>query len=101
MKAIRDKLLENKEYAIEAAKGDLIMDVTESICAALESQKLNRQSLADKLGKTKGYVSQVLNGNRNMTLATLAEMAFALDLIPAFKMVPKNEDFETAEKMEQ
>ena len=49
------------------------------ICELLAREKLSRQQLADRLGKSKGFVSQLLNGERNMTLRTLADLAHALD----------------------
>jgi len=78
MNDYRSKLLKDPAYALEAAKGKLIMDVTEAVCGILEKEKKTRKKLAEKMDKTKGYISQLLNGNRNMTLATLAEMAFCL-----------------------
>lgn len=82
----RDRLLENNAYVIEAGKGDLIMDVTEAICDILEREGISRQELANRIGRSKGFVSQVLNGSRNMTLNTLSEIAQALGYTPNFKM---------------
>lgn len=58
----------------------LIVDATEAICAAMEEQGITRVELARRIGKTKGFVSHVLSGKRNMTLRTLARMAHALDI---------------------
>jgi transcriptional regulator with XRE-family HTH domain len=63
-------------YAYEAA----MMAVSNALVAALEAAGKNRSWLADALGRTPGFVSQVLSGSRNMTLKTLAEFAFALGL---------------------
>jgi transcriptional regulator with XRE-family HTH domain len=60
----------------------------------LAEHGVTRQELADRLGKSKGYVSQLLNGERNMTLRTLADlghafgMRFALRAMPATAAVP-------------
>ncbi|OQY43429.1 MAG: hypothetical protein B6240_12445 [Desulfobacteraceae bacterium 4572_87] len=59
------------------------MDVTESICEILEMKNIERQALAKKMNKSKGYVSQILNGSRNMTLGTLAEIAHVLGYVPS------------------
>lgn len=83
-KAYRDQLLEERGLALEAAKGELIMDVTEAICELIEKEGISRQELANRIGRSKGFVSQLLNGSRNMTLSTLAEIAFALGFIPNF-----------------
>jgi len=78
----RSKLLKDPVYALEAAKGELIMDVTESICGILERKNLERQALAKKMNKSKGFISQILNGSRNMTLGTLTEIARVLGYVP-------------------
>lgn len=57
----------------------LILDATELICEAMESAGVSRSDLAKKLGKSKGYVSQLLGGSRNMTLRTLADILTALN----------------------
>lgn len=86
----RSKLLKDPAYALEAVKGDFIMDVTESICEILETKNVNRQSLAKKMSRTKGYISQLLNGNRNMTLGTLAEITHVLGYVPKIKFEEKD-----------
>ncbi len=82
----RSRLLKDPAYALEAAKGDFIMDVTESICKILEDKNMERKTLAEKMNKTKGYISQILNGSRNMTLGTLAEIAHVLGYVPKIKL---------------
>ncbi|MGA2935729.1 MAG: helix-turn-helix transcriptional regulator [Syntrophobacteraceae bacterium] len=78
----RSELLGDRAFAVEAAKGELIMAVTESICELLENENMTRKELADEIAKTKGFVSQLLNGSRNMTLSTLSEIAYALGYTP-------------------
>lgn len=56
----------------------LIADAAELICQVMEDKGINRQDLAARLGKSKGFVSQILTGERNMTLRTLADVLFAL-----------------------
>lgn len=58
---------------------DLIVKTTEEIYAMLERQGISRAQLAERLEKSAAYVSQLLGGSRNMTLRTLADIAFALD----------------------
>lgn len=84
-KDYRSVLLQKPEFAVEAAKGEFIMDVTESICAILEEKGMDRKDLANNMNKSKGYISQLLNGDRNMTLATLAEICHALNYKPSVK----------------
>ena len=56
----------------------LILEVTELICGIMEEERISRSELAKRLQKSKGHVSQLLDGSRNMTLRTLAEILSAL-----------------------
>lgn len=56
----------------------LILNATELILELMEHEGLTRSELAERIGKSKGHVSQLLNGERNMTLRTLAEIAHAV-----------------------
>lgn len=57
-----------------------ILDVTEEIHEKMEVLGVSRAQLADRMGKSKAYVSQLLSGSRNMTLRSLADISFALGL---------------------
>lgn len=77
-KTLLDKYLEDPEFARLMAHGDLIMEVTETLCELLEKEKISRKELADRLGKSKGFISQLLNGGRNLTLRTVADILHVL-----------------------
>ena len=77
-KTLLDKYLEDPEFARLMAQGDLIMEVTETLCELLEKEKVSRKELADRLGKSKGFISQLLNGGRNLTLRTVADILHVL-----------------------
>ena len=64
----------------------LILDATEAICEALEENGISRANLADRLGTSNAYVTQLLNGSRNMTLRTFASIAFALEMVPRIEL---------------
>lgn len=61
------------------AQERLIAAATEEVWARMEERDMNKVELAARLGRSKAYVSQVLNGTRNMTLRTLSDFAFAVD----------------------
>jgi len=65
-------------YELLVEEETLIADAAELICQLLERDGISRQDLATRLGKTKGFVSQLLTGERNMTLRTLASVLFVL-----------------------
>lgn len=56
----------------------LILEATDLLCKIMEAEEFSRSDLANALGKSPAFVSQVLNGNRNITLRTLADFAAAL-----------------------
>lgn len=69
----------------------LIVDAAEEIWAAMEAKKLSKVDLATTLGKSKAFVSQVLTGSRNMTLRTLADIAFSLGRRPCIRLLDAHE----------
>lgn len=77
-KTIYDEYMKDKEFERLMMQEDLIMDITEDFCELLEIEKINRSTLAKIMGKTKGYISQLLNGGRNLTLRSLADLAYYL-----------------------
>jgi transcriptional regulator with XRE-family HTH domain len=81
---LNESELDSKIYAREA----LIMNVTEDILVAMEDKEVTKADLARMLHKSKSFVTQTLSGSRNMTLRTLTDIAFNLDL--AVSIVFKN-----------
>lgn len=59
-------------------KEELILAVTCALSEELERQGITKADLAARLGKTRSFVTQILSGGRNLTLATIAEVADAL-----------------------
>jgi transcriptional regulator with XRE-family HTH domain len=60
------------------AQERLIVAITEQICDLMADQGVTKSELAAGLKKSKAYVSQLLHGTRNMTLRTLADLAYVL-----------------------
>jgi transcriptional regulator with XRE-family HTH domain len=67
-----------KDYQRSVEQETLILDATELICSVMEEAGMSRQELAKRLGKSKGFVSQLLSGRRNMTLRTLGDVMYSL-----------------------
>ena len=61
------------------------LELYRSLVGYMEEQKLSRTQLARKLGVTKGYVSQILNGDFNHKLSKLVEISLAIGLVPDIK----------------
>jgi transcriptional regulator with XRE-family HTH domain len=68
----------DREYAALLEEERLILDATEAIQRLMDEQAINRTELARRIGVTKGHVSQLLDGKRNMTLRTLAGLLWTL-----------------------
>ena len=74
------------ELKQKIAQEKLILDVTESVFEQLELQGKSKADLAKCMNRSNAYVTQILNGSRNMTLRTLADIAFALGVEPRFEI---------------
>ena len=76
------------DHARSLAEERLIADVTEALWALMEQLDVSKTELATRLGKSKGHVSQLFSGSRNMTLRTLAEICFVLGQEATIKIGP-------------
>jgi len=74
----RDEIIQSKEYWIAKLQIDLFNEVKDY----MQTNKLNRTQFAEKLGVSKGYVSQILNGEADHRLSKLVEISLAIGLIP-------------------
>jgi transcriptional regulator with XRE-family HTH domain len=74
----KEDLIKTPEYWMENIQNELYRQVKKY----LEDNGINQTQLAEKLKVTKGYVSQVLNGNFNFTLNKLIELSLAIGLAP-------------------
>jgi transcriptional regulator with XRE-family HTH domain len=63
------------EYELER----LPRDMTTAITWYMKERGITKRELANRLDVTPGRVSQILSGDENLTLRTLATMAAALD----------------------
>ncbi len=65
---------------------ELIYNVTEDLLVILEDMGVSKKTLANRLGKSRSYITQFLNGSRNMTLGSLSDICFALGFKPEIKL---------------
>jgi transcriptional regulator with XRE-family HTH domain len=66
---------EHEDYWLAGA----ILEFTEAIVREMERQGISRTDLARRLGTTPAYVTKILRGKVNFTLATMMRLARALD----------------------
>jgi|tagenome__1003787_1003787.scaffolds.fasta_scaffold20699739_2 hypothetical protein len=55
----------------------LLLEVQETIAEAIHRSGLNRTEIAERLGKNRSFVTQALSTGRNLTLASIAGLAWA------------------------
>ncbi len=73
-----EELIKTPEYWLEIIQNELFRQVH----LYMQKENLNQTQLAEKLGVTKGYISQILSGNSNFTLKKLTELTSALGIVP-------------------
>ena len=64
----------------EYAKERCVVSVTDAIHGALEVAGLSQVEVAERIGKSKSFVSRALNGGQNMTLHTLGDLLWACNV---------------------
>lgn len=83
----RTEILNSPEYWFEEAQNELYRQVI----LFMEKEKLNQKQLAEKLGVSKGYISQILKGEFNYTLKKLIELSMAVGRVPVIEFKDINE----------
>ena len=77
----RNELVSSKEYWMVNIQTELFAELEKY----LKDNNINRTQFAEKLGVSKGYVSQVLNGDFNHSMAKLVELSLAMGKVPILK----------------
>ena len=80
MKTMIEKYTEDPQNMRLFQQRMLILECTELVCEMMEEKGITRKEIADKLGKTTGYITRILNGPDNMTLKTISDIMWAMDL---------------------
>lgn len=66
--------LDSEEFWEEQAK----IEFTEALVQAMEKEGLTRSDLSEKMGKSRAYISKIINGNANLTIESMASLAHGL-----------------------
>jgi len=83
-----EKLVEDQDGMRLFQQERLILDVTERICEIMEEKGISRKQLAEELGTSKSFITQLLDGGRNMTLRTLSDVLLALGSVARIQTGP-------------
>ncbi len=57
-----------------------VIDFTSDLWEAMRRKRVTQSELAAKVAKNPAYISRILNGAPNITIKTMVEMAYALDM---------------------
>jgi transcriptional regulator with XRE-family HTH domain len=87
----RKELLHQESYWITKIQLDLYGQIDQY----MKDNDLNKTQFAEKLGVTKGYLSQVLNGDFDHKLSRLIKLAMAIGKVPMVEFKNLNEVIET------
>ncbi len=83
----REELLKTEEYWFETIQNDIYRMVSEY----KDSKGINQTDLANELGVSRGYISQIMNGNFNYTLKKLIEISLAVNKVPVIDFMNINQ----------
>jgi transcriptional regulator with XRE-family HTH domain len=83
----RAELVKNKGYWISKIQVDLY----NQLIKFMDENSLNQTQLASRLGVSKGYISQVLNGDFNQRISTFVDLCLAINKAPEIKFLDINE----------
>jgi transcriptional regulator with XRE-family HTH domain len=75
---VADRLAKSDNLKKLFAHDVAMLSITSALIEEMQNQSVSRLDLAKRIGKSKGFVSQVLSGSRNMTVRTIADIALAL-----------------------
>lgn len=79
----REDLLKSKEYWLAQIQNDLFVAME----TYMKSKRLNRTKLAEKLGVTKGYITQIFNGDFDHKISKLVELSLISGKAPFLSFV--------------
>lgn len=74
-----DEFLSDKRSRRLYERESLAFEASELVCRLMEESGVSRAELAHRIGASKSLITQLLTGSRNMTMHTLADLAFSLD----------------------
>jgi len=80
----REKVLSSPIYWFDKAQNELFRQFHQY----MDREKINQTQLADRLGISKGRVSQILRGESNFSMKTLIELSLSIGIIPKINYVP-------------
>jgi len=91
-KTFIQKLLSDEEGRKLYFREDLIFEITEEICKVMEEKGISKAELSRLAGVSKSNITQLLSGDHNMRLTTVADLLYVLDSKMVVSTVPLDID---------
>lgn len=77
----KKELLSSPNYLLTKYQNEIYRQLT----TFMELNNLNQKDVAEKLGVSRSYINQILNGNFNFTLKKLIELGLLMDKVPSLQ----------------
>lgn len=77
-KTFIEKLMSDPEGSKLYFREDLIFEITETICKVMDEKGINKTKLSKLAGVSKSNITQLLSGDHNMRLTTIADLLYSL-----------------------
>lgn len=91
-KTFIEKLMSDPEGSKLYFREDLIFEITEAICKVMDEKGISKAELSRLAGVSKSNITQLLSGDHNMRLTTIADLLHALGSKLAVSAVPLDID---------
>jgi transcriptional regulator with XRE-family HTH domain len=91
---------ESRENQVLMEKERLALEVAIALGEAMEKAGMTKAEFARALGKSKGYVTRVLQGSYNLTLGTIAELALGLNVRARMNLIPLRQRIRTGKVLQ-
>lgn len=72
-------LVERAEKSVAYWSEEPVVEFIDSLCRLMKRRNIKRAELARRLGTSRAYVTKLLSGNANFTLATMVKVAMAVE----------------------
>jgi transcriptional regulator with XRE-family HTH domain len=73
------KMFEEAETSVDYWMGVPVIELSGEICRLMEEKNVSRAELARRMGTSRAYITKLLAGSTNFTLATMVKLAMAFD----------------------
>ncbi len=91
-KTFIEKLMSDDEGRKLYFREDLIFEITETIWKVMEEKGISKAQLSRLAGVSKSNITQLLSGDHNMQLTTVADLLYTLDSKMVVSAVPLDID---------